>query len=61
LPKLKSVGATAIAPQLEGRTVDIAAKRAGFKSTTQYRKAATVVEMGAPETVAAMDALLRVS
>jgi ParB family chromosome partitioning protein len=46
----------AIAAQLPvGRTVDMAAKRAGFKSTESYERAKTVVAKGAPELVEAMD------
>jgi ParB-like chromosome segregation protein Spo0J len=38
------------------KTRDIAAKRAGFSSTDQYRSAEKVVALGSPELVAAMDA-----
>ncbi len=41
----------------EGKeTRDKAAKQAGFKSTGEYRRAATVVDQGVPELVEAMDA-----
>lgn len=39
----------------EGRTVDLAAKRAGFKSAETYERAKTVVERGVPELITAMD------
>lgn len=39
----------------KGQTRDIAAKKAGFGSHESYTKAATVVEIGSPELVAAMD------
>lgn len=41
--------------EVPGRTVDIAAQRAGFGSTETYERAKTVVDHGAPELVAAMD------
>jgi ParB family chromosome partitioning protein len=40
----------------KGASVDIAAKRSGFRSTETYERAKTVVDHGAPELVAAMDA-----
>jgi ParB family chromosome partitioning protein len=40
----------------EGNTRDIAAERAGFASTTDYRRAKEVVERAAPELVEAVDA-----
>ena len=40
----------------KGNSVDIAAKRAGFKSAETYERAQKVVELGAPELVQAMDA-----
>jgi ParB family chromosome partitioning protein len=40
----------------EGKTADIAAKRAGFKSAESFERAKTVVAKGTPELVAAMDA-----
>ena len=43
-----------VAPKQETRQV--AAKVAGFSSTTEYRRAKTVVEHGTPELLAAMDA-----
>ena len=44
------------APQLpKGRTVDIAAKMAGFGSRETYQRAKKVVDRGAPELVEAMD------
>jgi len=47
---------SAIAEKLpKGNTVDLAAKRAGFKSTESYERAKTVVAKGAPELVEAMD------
>jgi ParB family chromosome partitioning protein len=46
----------AIAPTSEtGKTVDLAAKRAGFNSRESYERAKTVVDRGAPELIAAMD------
>jgi len=36
-------------------SLDIAAKRSGFKSAETYARAKTVVEKGAPEVIAAMD------
>lgn len=45
----------AIAGQLTGETVDIAAKRAGFKSAETFERAKKVVERGIPELQAAMD------
>jgi ParB-like chromosome segregation protein Spo0J len=42
--------------QVKGqKTRDIASTKAGFSSHTQMQKAATVVALGTPETVAAMD------
>jgi ParB-like chromosome segregation protein Spo0J len=47
---------SAIADDLPvARSVDLAAKRAGFKSAETYERAKTVVDRGAPELVAAMD------
>jgi ParB family chromosome partitioning protein len=47
---------SAIADDLPvARSVDIAAKRAGFKSAESFERAKTVAERGAPELVAAMD------
>lgn len=43
------------APPPGEKTRDFAAKQAGFKSTTAYRRAAAVVDEGAPELVAAVD------
>src|SRR5262252_4773051 len=40
----------------KGETVDLAAKRAGFKSAESYQRVKTAVDKGAPELVAAMDA-----
>lgn len=40
----------------KGRTLDIAAKRAGFKSAETFERAKTVVAKGAPALVHAMDA-----
>jgi ParB-like chromosome segregation protein Spo0J len=43
-------------PELKGKeTREVAAKRAGFGNERTYRKAAKVVELGAPELVEAMD------
>lgn len=43
-------------PQVdEGKTRELAAKKAGFSSTTQYRRAKKVVEDAEPEVVEAMD------
>jgi len=43
-------------PHLKGeKTRDIAAKQAGFSSTSQYRNTKKVVEQGSPELVDAMD------
>jgi len=39
----------------EREAVDIAAKRAGFKSRDTYRRVKKAVDKGAPETIAAMD------
>lgn len=39
----------------KGNTVDLAARRAGFKSAESFQRAKTVVERGAPELIAAMD------
>ena len=38
-----------------GASVDLAAKRAGFKSAETYERARTVTERGAPEVIRAMD------
>ena len=38
-----------------GRTVDLAAKRAGFKSAESFKRAKTVVDRGIPELKAAID------
>lgn len=44
-------------PQVKGqKTREIAAGKAGFASDRSYRDAAKVVDQGAPELVAAMDA-----
>ena len=40
----------------EGRTVDLAARRAGFKSAETFERAKAVAERGAPGVVQAMDA-----
>jgi len=40
----------------KGNTVDIAAKKAGFASAESFERAKTVIERGAPEVIAAMDA-----
>jgi ParB family chromosome partitioning protein len=40
----------------KGNTVDLAAKRAGFKSAETYERAKVAVDKGTPELVAAMDA-----
>ena len=43
-------------PEVKGKqTREIAAKRAGFHSEQEFRRAADVVELGAPELVDAMD------
>lgn len=49
-------GNVAHVPHLKGeKTRDIAAKKAGFSSTGQYRNTKKVVEQGSPELVEAMD------
>jgi ParB/RepB/Spo0J family partition protein len=53
LPNSPKHSVSAIA--VTGNTVDLAAKRAGFKSTETYERAKTVVDRGAPELLAAMD------
>jgi hypothetical protein len=40
----------------KGETVDLAARRAGFQSAETFERAKAVVERGAPEVIAAMDA-----
>ena len=48
---------SAIAEDRElGNTVDLAARRAGFTSAETFERAKTVIERGAPEVIAAMDA-----
>jgi ParB-like chromosome segregation protein Spo0J len=42
-------------PFREGKTRDIAGKRAGFKSGKQYERVKKVVDQGAPELIQAMD------
>lgn len=39
----------------KGESIDLAAKRAGFKSAESFDRAKTVVERGTPELIAAMD------
>ena len=46
----------AIAALEKGKSADIAAKRAGFKSAESFERAKTVTAKGAPELVEAMDA-----
>jgi ParB-like chromosome segregation protein Spo0J len=42
--------------EVPGRTVDVAAQKAGFGSAETYERAKSVVDRGAPELVQAMDA-----
>ena len=41
--------------EVVGRTVDVAAKKAGFGSTETYQRAKKVVDLGTPDLVGAMD------
>lgn len=54
-PAAKSISANA-ANDPNGRTIDIAAKAAGFSSGDTYERAKKVVDNGTPELVEAMDA-----
>ena len=45
----------AIAATDKGKTVDLAARRAGFQSAETFERAKTVTERGAPEVIRAMD------